>query len=137
MAESTADFPYETRLNILHGPLETIDVRQSVTPQDHLQYAIMAVADAQADRRRENDTSVRGRSISLGVVAMNHEAMSAVRLMFVWRKIHHMWSIVVPSVVLLRLRVVIHYTDLIASLWNGSCVMNPFHMGVVDKAWSA
>jgi mannose-6-phosphate isomerase-like protein (cupin superfamily) len=27
MAESTAPFPYETRLNILHGPLETIDVK--------------------------------------------------------------------------------------------------------------
>ena len=27
MAESTAAFPYETRLNILHPPLETIDVR--------------------------------------------------------------------------------------------------------------
>ena len=27
MAESTAAFPYETRLNILHAPLETIDVR--------------------------------------------------------------------------------------------------------------
>jgi quercetin dioxygenase-like cupin family protein len=27
MAESTAAFPYETRLNILHGPLETIDVK--------------------------------------------------------------------------------------------------------------
>jgi mannose-6-phosphate isomerase-like protein (cupin superfamily) len=26
MAESTAAFPYETRLNILHQPLETIDV---------------------------------------------------------------------------------------------------------------
>jgi quercetin dioxygenase-like cupin family protein len=26
MTESTAAFPYETRLNILHGPLETIDV---------------------------------------------------------------------------------------------------------------
>ncbi len=27
MPESTAAFPYETRLNILHGPLETIDVK--------------------------------------------------------------------------------------------------------------
>ena len=27
MAESTAAFPYETRLNILHQPLETIDVK--------------------------------------------------------------------------------------------------------------
>ncbi len=27
MAESTAAFPYETRLNILHGPLELIDVK--------------------------------------------------------------------------------------------------------------
>lgn len=27
MAESTAAFPYETRLNILHGPLETIDAK--------------------------------------------------------------------------------------------------------------
>ena len=27
MAESTAAFPYETRLNILHGPLERIDVK--------------------------------------------------------------------------------------------------------------
>jgi mannose-6-phosphate isomerase-like protein (cupin superfamily) len=27
MAESTAAFPYETRLNILHAPLETIDVQ--------------------------------------------------------------------------------------------------------------
>jgi mannose-6-phosphate isomerase-like protein (cupin superfamily) len=27
MAESTAAYPYETRLNILHGPLETIDVK--------------------------------------------------------------------------------------------------------------
>jgi mannose-6-phosphate isomerase-like protein (cupin superfamily) len=27
MAESKAEFPYETRLNILHGPLETIDVK--------------------------------------------------------------------------------------------------------------
>jgi mannose-6-phosphate isomerase-like protein (cupin superfamily) len=27
MSESTAAFPYETRLNILHGPLETIDVK--------------------------------------------------------------------------------------------------------------
>jgi mannose-6-phosphate isomerase-like protein (cupin superfamily) len=26
MAESTAAFPYETRLNILHGPLEVIDI---------------------------------------------------------------------------------------------------------------
>jgi mannose-6-phosphate isomerase-like protein (cupin superfamily) len=26
MAESTAVFPYETRLNILHGPLEVIDI---------------------------------------------------------------------------------------------------------------
>ena len=26
MAESTAAFPYETRVNILHGPLELIDV---------------------------------------------------------------------------------------------------------------
>jgi mannose-6-phosphate isomerase-like protein (cupin superfamily) len=26
MAESTAAYPYETRLNILHAPLETIDV---------------------------------------------------------------------------------------------------------------
>ena len=25
MADSVADFPYETRLNILHGPLEVID----------------------------------------------------------------------------------------------------------------
>jgi len=27
MTESTAPFPYETRLNILHGPLERIDVK--------------------------------------------------------------------------------------------------------------
>src|SRR5277367_4973730 len=27
MAESTAAFPYETHLNILHGPLEIIDVK--------------------------------------------------------------------------------------------------------------
>jgi homogentisate 1,2-dioxygenase len=27
MAESTAAFPYETRLNLLHGPLELIDVK--------------------------------------------------------------------------------------------------------------
>ena len=27
MAESTAAFPYETRLNLLHGPLEVIDVK--------------------------------------------------------------------------------------------------------------
>jgi mannose-6-phosphate isomerase-like protein (cupin superfamily) len=27
MAESTATFPYETRLNILHGPLEPIDAK--------------------------------------------------------------------------------------------------------------
>jgi hypothetical protein len=27
MAESTAAFPYETRLNILNGPLELIDVK--------------------------------------------------------------------------------------------------------------
>ena len=27
MAQSVADFPYETRLNILHGPLEVIDER--------------------------------------------------------------------------------------------------------------
>ena len=27
MAESTAAFPYETRLNILYGPLERIDVK--------------------------------------------------------------------------------------------------------------
>jgi len=27
MPESTAAFPYETRLNILHGPLETVDVK--------------------------------------------------------------------------------------------------------------
>ncbi|HUB31311.1 MAG TPA: cupin domain-containing protein [Terracidiphilus sp.] len=27
MPESTAAFPYETRLNILHGPLERIDVK--------------------------------------------------------------------------------------------------------------
>ena len=27
MADSVADFPYETRLNILHGPLELIDVQ--------------------------------------------------------------------------------------------------------------
>ena len=27
MAESTAAYPYETRLNILHGPLEKIDVQ--------------------------------------------------------------------------------------------------------------
>ena len=26
MAESTASFPYETRLNLLHGPLEVIDI---------------------------------------------------------------------------------------------------------------
>jgi mannose-6-phosphate isomerase-like protein (cupin superfamily) len=26
MAESVANFPYETRLNLLHGPLEVIDV---------------------------------------------------------------------------------------------------------------
>ncbi|MGC2639621.1 MAG: cupin domain-containing protein [Acidobacteriaceae bacterium] len=26
MAESVADYPYETRLNLLHGPLEVIDV---------------------------------------------------------------------------------------------------------------
>ena len=26
MAESTAAFPYETRLNILHGPLEVVDI---------------------------------------------------------------------------------------------------------------
>jgi hypothetical protein len=26
MAESAATFPYETRLNLLHGPLEVIDV---------------------------------------------------------------------------------------------------------------
>ena len=25
MAESVADYPYETRLNVLHGPLEVID----------------------------------------------------------------------------------------------------------------
>ena len=28
MAESTAAFPYETRLNILHGPLEIIDINE-------------------------------------------------------------------------------------------------------------
>jgi mannose-6-phosphate isomerase-like protein (cupin superfamily) len=27
MVESTAAFPYETRLNILHGPLEVVDVK--------------------------------------------------------------------------------------------------------------
>ena len=27
MADTAAAFPYETRLNILHGPLETIDVK--------------------------------------------------------------------------------------------------------------
>ncbi len=27
MADSTADFTYETRLNVLHGPLELIDVK--------------------------------------------------------------------------------------------------------------
>jgi dTDP-4-dehydrorhamnose 3,5-epimerase-like enzyme len=27
MADSTTNFPYETRLNILHGPLEVIDVK--------------------------------------------------------------------------------------------------------------
>jgi mannose-6-phosphate isomerase-like protein (cupin superfamily) len=27
MSDATAAFPYETRLNILHGPLETIDVK--------------------------------------------------------------------------------------------------------------
>jgi mannose-6-phosphate isomerase-like protein (cupin superfamily) len=35
MAESTASFPYETRLNLLHGPLEVIDIHAIEDARNH------------------------------------------------------------------------------------------------------